>query len=171
VIDLLSSGIAALDLGFLRQPPASTLFILGLSVVISLVTTLANRLVMDLEEFKRWTVESSHLRQELMEAIRNGNQRRIAKARKRQQDMMKTQQKMTMDRMKIMLFFMVPFLLIWRVLGGFFKGVIVAYMPFDAPWIGRELSISTWYLFCSFSTSIVISRVLGLTFEIEPKES
>jgi len=169
----LLSGLAALDLRFLKQPPMATLFILVLSAVISLVTTVANRMVVDLDEYRRWTVESNRARGELMKAMKSGNQRHIAKAQKRQQDLMKTQQKMTMDRMKIMIFFMIPFLLMWQVLNNFYKGVTIAFMPFSAPWIAPEgtLSIASWYIFCSFSTNIIISRVLGLTFEIEPNES
>jgi uncharacterized membrane protein (DUF106 family) len=128
---------------------------------------------MDMDEYRKWTIGSQYARQELMEAMRSENQRRISRAQKRQQDMMKTQQKMTMDRMKIMLFFMIPFLLIWQVLRNFFKGVeFIALMPFKLPFIAPTgtLSVSTWYLFCSIATNIVISRVLGLTFEIEPKK-
>ncbi|MFQ6053573.1 MAG: EMC3/TMCO1 family protein [Candidatus Bathyarchaeia archaeon] len=172
MIDLFSN-LATLDLSVLQQPPLSTLFILGLSMAISVVTSLSNRMVIDMEEFRSWTIESAHVRQELMEAMRSGNQRRIAKAQKKQQQMMATQQKMTMDRMKIMLFFFIPFILIWQVLGNFFKGIdYIALMPFEAPLIAPQgtLSISTWYIFCSISTNIIVSRILGLTFEIEPKE-
>jgi len=169
----LLSNLAALDLSIFQRPPMSAFFMLGLSIVISLATSIANRMVMDMDEFKRWTIDSHHVRQELMGAMRGGNQRRIAKAQKRQQDMMKTQQKMTADRMKIMLFFMIPFLGIWQVLRNFFKGVTyIAVMPFPVPWLAPEgtLSVGTWYLFCSISMNIVISRVLGLTFEIEPEK-
>ena len=170
----LLSHLTSLDLGFLQQTPASTLFILALSAAISLVTSVANRMVIDLEEYKRWTVESHHLRQELMEAMRSGNQRRISSAQKRQQQLLKTQQKMTMDRMKLMLFFFVPFILIWQVLNKFLSGVeYLALLPFKVPFIAPQgtLSVSTWYIICSVSTNIVISRALGLTFEIEPRES
>jgi len=175
MIDPLSllSNLVALDFSVLQRPPMSAFFMLGLSTVISLVTSIANMMVMDMDEYKQWMVESQHVRQELMEAMRGGNQRRIAKAQKRQQDMMKTQQKMTADRMKIMLFFMIPFLFIWQLLRNFFKGIdYIALMPFTAPWIAPKgtLSVGTWYLFCSIAMNIVISRVLGLTFEIEPRK-
>jgi len=175
MIDPLSilSDLAAMDLGFLKQPPASTLFILVLSAAISLATSVANRMVVDMDEQKRRTVESHHLRQELMAATRSGNQRRIAKAQKRQQQMMKTQQKMTMDRMKIMLLFFIPLILIWQVLRKFLGGVeYIALMPFKVPWIAPEgtLSFASWYILCSISINIVIQRVLGFTFEIEPRE-
>ena len=159
----------AQDFSSLQQPPMSTVLILLISLVISLVTTIANRMVINMEEYKKFTIDSTHLRQELMSAMKGGNQRHIAKLQKQQQDMMKVQQKMTMDRMKIMLFFFIPFILIWQVLGNFFQGNI-AVMPFEAPYIGKQLSVGTWYIFCSVSTNIVVSRVFGLTFEIEPRK-
>jgi hypothetical protein len=33
------------------------------------------------------------------------------------------------------------------------------------------MSLPNWYFFCSIATSVIISRVLGLTFEIDPDES
>ena len=109
-----------------------------------------------------------------MEAMRSGNQRRTARLQKRQQQMMKEQQKMTANRLKLTLLFFVPFILIWQVLRNFIGGVeYIALMPFKVPWIAPKgtLSFSTWYIICSMATNIVISRVLGLTFEIDPSES
>ena len=68
------------------------------------------------------------------------------------------------------IFFMIPFLLIWQLLGSFFGNIIIAYFPFQFPFIPTELSVANWYLLCSFSSSVIISRVLGLTFEIDPEE-
>jgi len=169
MIDLLSSAVA-LDLTFLRQMPISPFFILGLSVAISLITSIANRMVIDINDYRRQMTESSRIRRELMKAMRSGNQRRIDKMQRQQQAMMKNQQKMMSDRMKTMIFFIIPFFLFWQVLRGFFGDVTVAYMPFDTPWIGTELQVSNWYFFCSITTSIIISRILGLTFEIETEE-
>jgi uncharacterized membrane protein (DUF106 family) len=44
-------------------------------------------------------------------------------------------------------------------------------MPFDAPLFGTELTMINWYFLCSISTNILFQRILGLTFEIEPRES
>jgi uncharacterized membrane protein (DUF106 family) len=149
----------------------ATIFILFLSIVISLVTSLANRRIMNLEEYRKMMIESNRVRSEVMEAMRSGNQRRISKAQNRQKELMQAQSKMSMDRMKIMLFFMVPFLIIWQFLGNFFGKNIIAYMPFKAPFLGSELAIGYWYIICSITTNIIISRALGLTFEIDPEES
>jgi len=161
------SQLVTQDLEYLQRPPVSTLLILLISAAISLVTAYANRRVMNLEEYRRLTIQSHEVRRELMEALRSGSQRRIAKAQKQQQEMLKAQQKMMMDRMKITFLFIIPFLIIWQVLVNFFRGV-VAYMPFNAPFIGRELTVTHWYIICSICTNIIISRILGLTFEVDP---
>ncbi len=155
-------------LNHLQEPPISTLLILLISALISLVTAYANRRVMNLEEYRRLTIQSHEARRELMEAVRSGSQRRIAKAQRQQQEMMKAQQKMMMNRMKITFFFIIPFLLIWQALVNFFQGV-VAHMPFDAPFLGRELSVTHWYIICSICTNIIFSRILGLTFEVDTR--
>jgi uncharacterized membrane protein (DUF106 family) len=44
-------------------------------------------------------------------------------------------------------------------------------MPFNAPFFPEELTIGSWYLLCSLSVNIILSRIIGLTFEIDPDES
>lgn len=168
-MDLISS-LAGLDLSVLQQPPLATFFILGLVSVISLATTLLNRRVMNLDEYKKMMIESNRVRKEVMEAMRSGNQRAISKAQNKQQELMKAQQQMSSQRMKISLYTLIPILVMWQVLLNFFRGVIVAYMPFKAPFLSLELNVGGWYILCSFATSIVLQRVLGLTFEIGPED-
>lgn len=167
----LISSLVFSDFSFLQQPPMATFFILILSTAISLVTTLANRRVIDLDEYREMMIESSRVREEMMAAMKSGNKRRISKAQNRQQELMRKQSKMSMDRMKIMLFFMIPFILIWQLLNRFFGGVTIAYMPFNAPFLGTNLNIGSWYILCSITTNIIISRALGLTFEIGPEDT
>jgi uncharacterized membrane protein (DUF106 family) len=169
-MDILSilSNVIAQDLTVLQQIPTSTLLVLLISMAIGLVTTLVNRLVMNMDEYKKFTIDSYHVRQELMAAMKTKNQRQIAKAQKQQQDMMKVQQKMTMNQMKTTLLFFVPFLLIWQVFTNFFTGVI-AFAPFEIPMFGSQLTFSSWYIISSLSSGIIARRVLGLSFEIEPE--
>jgi uncharacterized membrane protein (DUF106 family) len=163
----LASLLSTLSLSFLREPPASTLFILLLSAGVNLAMGIANRMVIDLAEYRRWMIESSKLRREMMEAVRKGDQRKVARLQRRQQKMMAEQSKMTMERMKLMFLFFLPLIFIWNLLIKFFGRSAVAYMPFDAPWVGSSLNVTLWYILCSLSSNVVISRALGLTFEIE----
>lgn len=158
------------SLDFLKTPPVATYFILILSTALSFVTSAVNVKMMDLNAYRKMMLDSARVQHQLMEAMKSGNQRAIDKAQKKQSEVMGQQSKMSMDRLKISLFFMIPFLLIWQLLGSFFGNVIIAYFPFEAPLIPSNLSVANWYLICSFASSIVISRLLGLTFEIDPEE-
>lgn len=164
------SSLAALDLSFLREPPTATVFILFLTIALNLATSLITRMTTNMEDYRRMTIESKRAQQEVMAAMRSGNQRRIAKAQKRQQDMMGAQSKMSMDRLKITMFFLIPLLLIWQVLNSFFGGGTIAFFPFNFPFIPTELNIGGWYIFCSFASSVIIQRVLGLMFEVDPED-
>jgi uncharacterized membrane protein (DUF106 family) len=163
-------ALVAQGLDFLKTPPFATYAILGIAVALGLLTSFVNARMTDLKSYRKMMLDSAKAQHQMMEAAKTGNQRAIDKAQKKQQEVMGQQSKMSMDRLKISLFFMIPFLLIWQLLGSFFGNIIIAYFPFQFPFIPTELSVANWYLLCSFSSSVIISRVLGLTFEIDPEE-
>ncbi len=165
------ASLVSLNIDFLKQPPYATLFILVLTLAINMVMSYANKRSMDLGAYRKMMIESARARKELMEATKSGNQRRISKAQTKQSELMKAQQKASSGRMKLTMYVMIPFILIWQVLNGFFGKTIIAYMPFNAPFFPEELTIGSWYLLCSLSVNIVLSRIIGLTFEIDPDES
>jgi uncharacterized membrane protein (DUF106 family) len=160
----------ALELSQFQTAPMATLAIMGISVLLATVTSFIGVRSLDLENYKRLMIESSKARKEVMDATRSGNQRRIEKAQREQQDLMAQQSKVSMDRMKSSMLFTLPMLLIWPSFGRFFGDTIVAYFPFNFPWIPREFTFVQWYLICSFSFNILINRVFGLTFEIDPED-
>jgi uncharacterized membrane protein (DUF106 family) len=161
---------ALLDLSLYQQPPYATLAIIGISLTLAVLTSFVGVRSMDLEQYRRLMIESSKARKKLMEATRSGNQRSIDKAQKRQNDLMQQQSKMSMDRMKSSMLFTIPMLLVWPSLGRFFGETIVAQFPFDFPYIPREFTFIQWYLLCSFSMNVILNRVFGLTFEIDPED-
>lgn len=148
----------------------ATLMIMGISIMLATVTSFIGVRSLDLDNYKRLMIESSKARKEVMNATRSGNQRRIEKAQRKQQDLMAQQSKVSMDRMKSSMLFTLPMLLIWPSFGRFFGDTIVAYFPFNFPYIPREFTFVQWYLMCSFSFNIIINRVFGLTFEIDPED-
>lgn len=169
MIDILS-GLASLDLSFLQQPPNATFFILLLTMMLNLITGLVSRMTMNLDEYRRIMEESRYAQQELMAAMRTDNKRRISRAQKKQQEVSKEQMQMSTGRMKTMMFVTLPMLLLWPVLGNLFGNTPVAFMPFDAPWIGTKLYMVNWYVLTSITSNIIFQRVLGITFEIDPRE-
>ncbi len=165
------AGLVSLNINFLQQPPWATLFILVLTTAINLVMSYANKRSMDLDAYREMMVEGAKARKEVMEAMKSGNQRRISKAQNRQSELMKEQNKASMGRMKLTLYVFIPFILIWQVLNGFFGETIIAFMPFKAPFFPLELTIGNWYVLCSISVNVILSRIVGLTFEIDPDDS
>ena len=165
-------ALVAQGLDFLKTPPFATYAILVIAIGLSLITSFVNAKMTDLKSYRRMMLDSARAQHQMMEAAKSGNQRAIDKAQKKQQEVMGQQSKMSMDRLKISLFFMIPFLLIWQLLGSFFGTSSIANFPFPFPLdlIPQKLSVANWYLLCSFSSSVIISRLLGLTFEIDPEE-
>ncbi len=159
-----------LDLAIYQNPPYATLAILGITVVLSLVTSFIGVRSLDLEQYRKLMIESARARSEVMDATRSGNQRRIDKAQKRQAELMQQQSKMSMDRMRSSMLFTIPLILVWPSFGRFFGETVIAYFPFDFPWIPREFTFIQWYLLCSFTMNVILNRIFGLTFEIDPED-
>ncbi|MCW4050213.1 MAG: EMC3/TMCO1 family protein [Candidatus Bathyarchaeota archaeon] len=160
----------ALDFSAFATPPNATFAIMAIAAALGTTTSFIGVRSMDLETYRRLTIDSHKIRKELMEATRSGNQRRISKAQKKQQDLMAEQSKISMDRMKSSMFFTLPLLLIWPTLGRFFEGTVVAYFPFNFPYIPREMPFISWYLLCSIGFNIILNRLFGLSFEIDPED-
>ncbi len=156
--------------------PNSTFFILGVALLLSLATSLANRFLVDIEKMKSAMKEVSAWKRELDKAKKTGDKQLLAKVMKKQQAIMRVQSKMSWDRMKVSFMFFIPFYLVWIVLGGFYSNISVALSPFRVPYLlgGNPVSpgsiglvFISWYIICSLASSLPLSRVLG----IYPEES
>jgi uncharacterized membrane protein (DUF106 family) len=160
----------AIDFNVFASPPNATYAIMGIALALGIATSLIGVRSMDLDAYRKLTIESSKIRKELMDATRSGNQRRMAKAQKRQQDLMAQQSKISMDRMKSSLFFTIPLLFMWRPMSEFFSGTVVAYFPLSLPWVPIEFKFIHWYILCSIGFNVVLNRLFGLSFEIDPED-
>jgi len=150
----------------LQQRPYSTLFILGIAALISLLTTLVNRLVSNPQKSKEQRKEVTEWNKELREAQRAKDKKTIEKLMKKQQYIMKMQTKMMWNSMKVSLLFIVPLLLMWQVLGGFYSGQDIAIFPgvgANLPLPMFSASLIWWYLLCSLFFGTTFAHVFGLT--------
>ena len=151
-----------------QQLPYSTLFLFALSVGISLLTTLANRFLSNPEQAKAVRKEVGEWNKELREAQRSKDKKTVDKLMKKQQYIMKLQSKMMWQSMKVSLLFLIPLLIMWQLLGGFFAGVDIAVFPGLGPNISLPVGITLsslfwWYLLSSFLSGTVFSHVFGIT--------
>ena len=160
----------ALDFSAFANPPGATYAIVGIALALGTMTSYIGVRSMDMGAYRKLTIESHKARNELMEATKEGNQRKISKAQQRQQDLMAQQNKLNSSRLRSSMFFTLPLILIWQPLRTFFGDSVIAYFPFNVPYIPREFKFYQWYLLCSFTFNLVLNRVFGLTFEIDPED-
>jgi len=152
----------------LLEIPFSTVFIFSLAATISLLTSLANRLLTNPEKSKAWRKEISEWNTELRKAQRDGDKKRTEKLMKKQKQIMQLQSKMMWQSMKVMLLFIVPLFLIWQFLGGFYTSaegsISIAYFPGIGPIFPflNMVSLFWWYLLSSFLFGTVFSHLFGL---------
>lgn len=156
---------------FLLEIPISTVFIFSLAAAISLLTSLANRLLTNPEQSKTRRKEIAEWNAELRKAQRSKDKKRVEKLMKKQQYILQLQSKMMWQSMKVMLLFFVPLILMWQILGGFYQGKPIAFFPgvsnnlgvVTIPLVGMQLhSLMWWYLLCSFLFGTVFSHLFGL---------
>jgi len=145
--------------------PASTLFTLMVAGVLALITNASNRFLVDVKHAAAVTKEVNAWRKEFEQARKSNNKKLLAQLTKKQQAMMKLQSKVAFDRMKVSFIFIIPFWLVWIVLSGSFGEAVVAYSPIEIPFAGASLSFFYWYLICSFTISLPLSRILGVNPE------
>jgi uncharacterized membrane protein (DUF106 family) len=164
----------ALDIlpSILKEVPYSTVFILSVAASISLLTTLVNRLITNPAKTKTARKEVNDWNKELREAQRNKDKKTVEKLMKKQQYIMQLQSKMMWSSMKVSLLFLIPLLLMWQLLGGFYTDPIthgaIAIATF--PGIGANLpipifsgSLIWWYLVCSMLFGTIFAHLFGLT--------
>jgi len=156
---------------FLQPIPAATFFILLLSMTLTFLTSLANRLLTNPEKTKAWRKEIAEWNAEFRKARKTGDKKLMEKVMKKQKRILQLQSKMMWQSMKLFFLFAIPFFLLWQILLGFYGKTPVAYFP----GVGDEInlgfavfpSIIWWYFLCSSLFGIIFSRLLGLAMEME----
>jgi len=148
-----------------RAIPSSTVLTLLIAAVLGLLSTAANRLLVDVKRVAAVTKEVNAWRKEFEKARKSNDKQLLAKLTKKQQAMMKLQSQVAFDRMKVSFIFILPFWGVWIILSSFFGESIVAVSPIEIPFAGAELSFFYWYLICSFTISLPLSRIFGINPE------
>ncbi|MGQ9460701.1 MAG: hypothetical protein ACUVRA_05675 [Candidatus Bathyarchaeaceae archaeon] len=165
----------------LSQIPYSTIFILSISLLMSLIVSLINSRFTPKEHrerlaaLRRDIVELTKKKNEnIKKAKSTGDKNLLKKAQKQEKQLLQLQSQMaslSLRQMKVFPITFIIFLLVWLFLTGrllYWKlfesplaGGPVAYLP----WISEEIGLDLfwWYLLCSLLFGIFFSRVFGLT--------
>ncbi|MHA1292502.1 MAG: EMC3/TMCO1 family protein [Promethearchaeota archaeon] len=137
---------------WMSTPPGSMFFILILSTIVALISTLLTKLLVDTAELERKQKLIRAHQEEKQEIIKlaETDPSRYRKMRKRWQrkDIMlkKTQQGMALQRLKPTCITFIPMMVIFFILRGIYGTFPVAKMPmnaYDVPFLGNLVSANT----------------------------
>ncbi|WP_458454788.1 DUF106 domain-containing protein [Methanobrevibacter sp.] len=163
------------------NPTNPALTVLIIAFIVSLITTIANKYLVDQDEMNAIQERNKAYQKELRDAQKRGDGKKMAELQAKQADMMKDQSAMMSNQFKPMLVTFVPIILIffwmrssaissmvvtlpstvywitltpfWHALGGFIYGG-KATIPFGIGWL-------LWYMICTFGMSQILRKFLG----------
>ncbi len=150
---------------YIGQPPRvplSTLFTIGMAVVISLVSATTGKLLVDYEMVRQTMREYQAYQRELNKAKKENDTQTLSKLMKKQQAMAKLQARASMEQMKVTAVTFVPFLLLWYLMSAVLGGALVAQSPFPLPFLGTHLVFWQWYFLCNFAMSLPMYKIFGI---------
>ena len=151
--------------------PTSTLIIIVSAFLLSLMTSSANRFLVNYKmvmssrrEYMAWT-------QAVRKAKKDGDEKQLDKLMKRQSAMVKMSTRANLEQMKTTAITFVPLLLVYRVLLDAFP--LTAAVAFSPIWVpGADtgfFSMIYWYFLSSFAIGIPLSRLFGIQqFSLNP---
>ncbi len=149
--------------------PYSTLFIFLVSSLMSLLSALLSRRVIDVAALRALSEKRKELMRLMKEAksqkSEKARQKALAKLKRKQLALQRIQMAIMAQQMKVWLILLVFFWLIFMFLNNMYRGVIVAHSPIPIPFFGYELNFLGWYIVCSFWTGTLIMRLAGIYME------
>ncbi len=165
-----------------QTPPLSAIFIMLVSMSITLITNLTSRKVTDLRRLNRYQAEVKQYQEMQKEAERTQNEKLLRKVRRRKAYIERIQREMLTQRCKPSLIFIIPFLIMFQVLRGFYfdpaTGLdrVVAIVPFSVhkllPFFTGWLGVPTaygfgmtffgFYMMVGLGIGQILQRLMGI---------
>lgn len=154
--------------------PMYTLLVASTAIILNIISNVATRLLTDVERARRIRAEVKAFRKELRQATLAKDKAKLEKLKKKETLMMKAEMKVSTQRMKPMLLFWIPFIIIYYLLAAFIGGynTVVAISPIPvipvslSPFIlVKEIGLIWWYLISSLAFSAIITKLLGTSLD------
>ncbi|RLI26956.1 hypothetical protein DRO58_05025 [Candidatus Bathyarchaeota archaeon] len=142
------------------NPGMGSLTILGLSALMTIFSTLLNKLIMSEELQKAYTKELSEYKRLMSEYKMKGDKKILIKIRKKEPIIANLSKKVlirTVLRMAILLTFAWGF---FAVIGAVFGSDYTIFIPFP---VETPVGWFVWYFICIFASSLPISKLLGIS--------
>ena len=144
--------------------PASTIFVVVMSTVISIIVSVVNRMVIDVSKLREYRTEVNAYMKDLNLARESSDRKLESRLKRRQAKVNQLQSWMMKQQLKLMAIFMIPFGVLFPLLSEVYTGLVIAYSPVSLPYLPREMGFVHWYLICSFGINLPLSRVFGISF-------
>ncbi|WP_407422334.1 DUF106 domain-containing protein [Methanobrevibacter sp.] len=176
-LNAIFNPILALD----PNPANPALTVLIIAFIVSLITTVANKYLVDQDELNEQQAEMKEFNARLRDAQKRGDGKEVAKLQAEQAELMKNQTAMMTNQFKPMIVTFVPIILIffwmrssaihdlviilpktvywviltpvWHFIGSFLYGG-QATIPYGIGWL-------LWYMICTFGMSQILRKFLG----------
>ncbi len=137
-----------------------------------MIANAVTRATMDVDLYRRVQREYSEYQRQLRAALRAGDMDKVEKIRKRYRPIEEQMLKLQLDRMKISLYYLIPFIILYYILAWFMGQSAVAISPYRFNLIiiaattpmgpGYAMNMVTWYIFTSVAFSVIVTRIFGL---------
>ncbi|SDA38417.1 DUF106 domain-containing protein [Methanobrevibacter millerae] len=161
------------------QNPALT--VLVIAFLVSLITTIANKYLVDQDKMNENQKKSRELSSKMREAQKKGDGKEIARLQAEQTEMLKNQNAVMMESFKPMFVTFIPIILIFFWMRTSAIHNLVLIMPVPAYWVtltplwhfigqflyGGKATIPygigwlLWYMICTFGMSQILRKFLG----------
>ncbi|MHA1166424.1 MAG: EMC3/TMCO1 family protein [Candidatus Hodarchaeales archaeon] len=165
------------------DPPLSSIFILCVAIGVSLFSITISRRLMDVDKLKRYSEEMKRYNALKMKALRGKDSKAIKKYELESEEASRIQKEMMSMRLKPMMFTMIPLMLVFGLMNGFYgssgpgpnsNGAVAAVLPFSfiesliiipLGWnvydtAGHFLYFQTSYIGWYFTISITIGSLI-----------
>ncbi len=153
------------------DPPASTFFVLAVTLSLAVFGVGMNLLLTDVKRLKALDNEVKVYDASVRRAKRI-NDKVLLRKLKRDEARIKTlRSRYFRQRLKAYAVTFAPTTLVYIFLYVAYSTGTVARAPYDFPIIGREISFVWWYLLCYFSTYTPLSRLFSISYETTDVES
>ena len=176
-LNAIFNPILALD----PNPTNPALTVLIIAFIVSLITTVANKYLVDQDELNRKQLEMKEFNKELREAQKRGDGKKLAEMQAKQTELMQEQTAMMSDQFKPIFVTFVPIILIFFWMRSSAVHDLVIILPRTVYWViltpfwhwigsfmyGGEATIPygigwlLWYFICTFGMSQILRKYLG----------
>ncbi|MEM4188124.1 MAG: EMC3/TMCO1 family protein [Candidatus Hadarchaeum sp.] len=143
----------------------SLFIILGISVAVSFIVNIITKKMVNWELVKQNKEKIAAFQKEYREAMKRRDMKLVHKLQLQQPEINKLMMQNTSQTLKPSIIYMIPLFILWITLSGYFKGWVVAWLPFiriDLPFIGPLVvfGVGWWYFITYLGFSQIFRKII-----------